>query len=85
LLHHEGEMQQLGPDEFAMTKGQAKLSIRVSCDQAHQARLGTTEPNYEHTQRSVRPKEAPVLGELAIDIGPTAEAKVRVELTIGDG
>lgn len=85
LLHHEGEMQQLGPDEFAMTKGKAKLGIRVSCEQPHRARLGTFEPNYEHPQRSVRPKDAPVLGELAIDIGPTTAAKVRAELTIGDG
>jgi len=85
LLHHEGEMQQLGPDQFEMTKGKAKLGIRVVCDQPHQARLGNIEPNYEHPQRSVRPKEAPVLGELAIDIGPTVEAKVTVELTVGDG
>jgi hypothetical protein len=85
LLHHEGEMQQLGPDQFEMTKGKAKLGIQVTCDAPHQARLGTIEPEYEHTLRSVRPKESPVLGELAIDIGPTTEAKVTVELTIGDG
>ncbi|HJN15570.1 MAG TPA: DUF4962 domain-containing protein, partial [Armatimonadota bacterium] len=60
LLHHEGEMKQLGPDEFEMTKGEAKMGIRVTCEAPHEAKLGEIEPNYEHTLRSVRPDDAPV-------------------------
>jgi hypothetical protein len=84
LLHHEGELVQVEPDVFEMTKGDAKLGIQVFCGEKHEARLGSIEPNYEHPRRSVRPTEAPVMGELAGDVGPTAQALIVVALTIGD-
>ncbi|MGQ9730075.1 MAG: DUF4962 domain-containing protein [Candidatus Zipacnadales bacterium] len=84
LLHYEGELREIEPDAWEMIKGTARLEIRLSCKAEHMARIGTIEPNYEHPQRSVRPKEGATLGELAIDIGPTTEAEVRVQLTVGD-
>ena len=84
LLHHEGDIAEVGPNTYEMTKGAAKLGIQVFCDQELAFRLEEIEPNYEHTQRSVRPDDAPVLGELAVDIGPTTAATVTVALTMGD-